>query len=275
MPGSSENPVSNIVPDPEAMERFPGRDIPPGALMDSNIKYGSTGLTGGFHTSLPETPSSERTPLSFPTSQIPEDVIPKSSYMNAPGAVPTPASARENMNAQGVVPAARFGEQSAPGDVEMVGGPVSPGYGTNEYLPIPDASNIARATADEDRMYTGNQPRGHDMASRELALASPRENMKDQAARYRERLMSAPGLGDDTDSGPWWRQGLDYVRDNPDILINAAGRAIESRAQDEYYRRMAAVNEGNQRLRAQQLFYEQDPQRLREQQALSYRSRWQ
>jgi hypothetical protein len=198
--------------------------------MDSNIKYGSTGLTGGFHTSLPETPSSERIPLSFETPQIPENVIDPRSYMTAPAAV---------------------GPDGLPDRPAAISAPPAPNFGTS-ILEETDMS-----------------PRGPYYT----APAKLNDRGRPIAQNIGNRLSGSDGPPADPNR-PWWRQGLDYVSEHPDVLINAAGQAMMGGSADEYYRRMAAVNEANQRLRRDEFAYKTDPQRLLEQRALAYRSKW-
>jgi len=76
------------------------------------------------------------------------------------------------------------------------------------------------------------------------------------------------------DDKKWWQRGLDYVGEHPDTLVSTVGAMTEGSGEDDYYNRRAAVDERMMDLRERQAAYEQDKERLREQFALSQRSRW-
>ncbi len=74
------------------------------------------------------------------------------------------------------------------------------------------------------------------------------------------------GNGNDEDPRSIWRKGLDYAGDNPDVVISALGDMFSGDSgMNEYYRRMAGVQERAQALREKQDEYESDRERLREQ----------
>ena len=201
-------------------------------------------------------------------------------------AVGSSVSAQENMNAQGVVPAARFGAQSAPGDVEMVGGPVYSGSGTNEYLPIPDASTASSASrlgeptraqnignrVTSSEPHSPGAPPGYDPAWRALALGPTGE--RGQATAFSGPL----DIRDAGSRGSWPGRALssigNFIGDNPEPLINAAGQLITGREESDIARERLELERRMVLLREQQAEYEQDPQRVWEQYALSQRSRW-
>ncbi len=175
---------------------------------------------------------------------IPEIVIDPSSYMTPPAAVGPPVSARENMNAQGAVPAARFGASAAPGDVEIVGGPVySSPLAPGGYSPMPDASNIARATEDAGRV-TGGGGMGANALMRNYNWNNPIN------LRGAGRVTGGGGV-DDSDR-KWWQKGLDYAGEHPDAIALTVGAMMANRGQDDYYRRRAAIDEDMMRLRREQ-----------------------
>jgi hypothetical protein len=74
------------------------------------------------------------------------------------------------------------------------------------------------------------------------------------------------GNGNDKDPRSLWRKGLDYAGDNPDVVISALGDMFSGDSgMNEYYRRMAGVQERAQALREKQDAYESDRERLRDQ----------
>lgn len=84
------------------------------------------------------------------------------------------------------------------------------------------------------------------------------------------------GGGNGGDPKSLWRKGLDYAGDNPDVVISALGDMFSGDSgMNEYYRRMAGVQERAQALREKQDEYESDRERLREQFLLrGSTSRW-
>ena len=193
--------------------------------------------TPGFYS--PETPPSERTPLSFAAPQIPED----------PGMGGVSALSRPGLPAPG--------PYTSPFQEGMPSSPYTPPFPGRGFEEMPPGGVPA--------ISSGTAPVGRGINMPGATLQAP--------AHIGRNVQG--GGGEDEERGGW----RGFLRDNQGQLIesgfNAAGQLMSGGGMDDYYRRQAAVNERMMALREQQAAYDQDRERLKEAlQLRGSRSKW-
>ena len=208
------------------------------------------------------------------TTQIPRDEAAYAPRVMSRPDLPVPDALAANIGS-GVADGARDPAQAGDFYPADRGNPV-PGFGYAQPAATPDRTEsdnqavaayellAQQAAIGEDKT---RNPRTRPFQIGLDRLFTPTPDFSSEfASQFNNIGKRINGNGNDEDPRSIWRKGLDYAGDNPDVVISALGDMFfGDSGMNEYYRRMAGVQERAQALREKQDEYESDRERLREQ----------